>query len=215
MKQAIRLCQNYEDKGKNISEDVVITGNIGEKYTTEQKVIEGYVFKEVQGTPSGQFTDRDQTVTYIYTKNVTPVVETGRVITKVVDDQGKKIHEDVTASCKVRDDYKTNSLDISGYTLEQSKLPKNVTGQYTKAIQTVTYVYTKNNVIPIPKPDNHLDTSESSKDNGKKNDPTSENKNTLPQTGDNEGLSMIGIISGLFLILGTIVMILFKRNRQD
>lgn len=57
-------------------------------------------------------------------------------------------------------------------------------------------------VHPSSKPDDHSDTPESSKVNGKKNDPTSVKKNTLPQTGDNEELSMIG-------------MILFKRKRQD
>ncbi|GAX06944.1 levansucrase [Secundilactobacillus pentosiphilus] len=29
----------------------------------------GYTFKEVQGNPTGSFTDQDQTVTYVYTKN--------------------------------------------------------------------------------------------------------------------------------------------------
>ena len=29
----------------------------------------GYTFKEVQGNPTGSFTDQDQTGTYVYTKN--------------------------------------------------------------------------------------------------------------------------------------------------
>ena len=44
-------------------------GNIGETYNTEQKTIEGYTFKEVQGNTTGQFTDQVQTVNYVYTKN--------------------------------------------------------------------------------------------------------------------------------------------------
>ena len=79
----------------------------------------------------------------------------------------------------------------------------------------MTYIYTKNNVTPSPKPNDHSDAPESSKGNGNKNDSTLEKKTILPQTGDNEGLSMIGMISGLFIIFGTIAMILFKRKRQD
>ena len=57
----------YKDvNGVSISDDVVKSGNIGEAYTTEQKDITGYTFKEVQGNPSGKFTDQPQTVTYVY-----------------------------------------------------------------------------------------------------------------------------------------------------
>ncbi|MFZ2850088.1 MAG: MucBP domain-containing protein, partial [Lactococcus raffinolactis] len=41
----------------------------GDDYSTEQKAIPGYTFKEVQGSASGQFTDKEQTITYVYTKN--------------------------------------------------------------------------------------------------------------------------------------------------
>lgn len=58
-----------DDKGAKISDDVVKTGNVGDDYTTEQKDIDGYTFKEVQGKKSGAFTDQEQTVTYVYTKN--------------------------------------------------------------------------------------------------------------------------------------------------
>lgn len=72
----------------------------------------------------------------------------------------------------------------------------------------------KNDVTPSPKPDNHSDTYESIKKHHNKNDSTSENKNTLPQTGDDEGLSIITMIYGLLIILGTVLMIIFKRKRQ-
>ncbi|WP_276420130.1 MucBP domain-containing protein, partial [Lactococcus garvieae] len=54
-------------EGNKISDDVIKAGNIGEAYTTEQKDILGYTFKEVQGDASGKFTDQAQTVTYVYT----------------------------------------------------------------------------------------------------------------------------------------------------
>ncbi|USI65792.1 MucBP domain-containing protein [Lactococcus petauri] len=67
----------YEDvSGSSISDDVVKSGNIGEDYTTEQKDIPGYTFKEVKGNASGKFTDQAQTVTYVYeqTKDQSTVV---------------------------------------------------------------------------------------------------------------------------------------------
>ena len=55
--------------GHSISDKVVQSGNVGDAYKTEQKSIDGYTFKEVQGNPTGEFTDQPQTVTYVYTKD--------------------------------------------------------------------------------------------------------------------------------------------------
>ena len=201
------VTEKYIDTdGNKISDDVVKSGNIGDTYTTEQKKIDGYTFKEIQGNATGTFTDKAQTVTYVYTKN--PVAG-GDVTAKYVDTDGNKISDDVVKSGNVGDAYSTDQKTIEGYTFKE--VQGSATGTFTDQAQTVTYIYTKNNVTPSPKPDDHSDTPESSK----KNDSTSENKNTLPQTGDNERLSMIGMISGILLILGTIVMILVKRKRQD
>ncbi|NLS47986.1 MucBP domain-containing protein [Lactococcus lactis] len=196
--------------GNKISDDVVKSGNVGDAYTTEQKTIAGYIFKEVQGSATGTFTDQAQTVTYIYTKD--PIAG-GDITAKYVDTDGNKISDDVIKSGNVGDAYATEQKTIVGYTFK--KVQGSATGNFTDQAQTVTYIYTKNNVTPSPKPNDHSDAPESSKSNGNKNDSTSENKNILPQTGDNEGLSMVGMISGLFLIFGTIVVILFKRKRQD
>lgn len=65
---------NYVDEnGNKIAGPVVKSGNVGDQYSTEQKEIDGYTFKEVQGNATGTFTADAQTVTYVYTKNpVTP-----------------------------------------------------------------------------------------------------------------------------------------------
>ncbi|WP_237671220.1 MucBP domain-containing protein, partial [Lactococcus lactis] len=55
--------------GNIISKDVNKSGNIGEDYSTEQKTIAGYTFKEVQGNVTGKFIDKVQTITYVYKKN--------------------------------------------------------------------------------------------------------------------------------------------------
>ena len=60
----------YVDENSNpIADNVIASGNVGDPYSTTQKDVPGYTFKEVQGNPTGSFTDQDQTVTYVYTKN--------------------------------------------------------------------------------------------------------------------------------------------------
>ncbi|MES5863654.1 GH32 C-terminal domain-containing protein, partial [Lacticaseibacillus paracasei] len=65
-----KLTEKFVDEsGNSIAADVVSSGNIGDPYSTTQKDIAGYTFKEVQGNSTGSFTAQDQTVTYVYTKN--------------------------------------------------------------------------------------------------------------------------------------------------
>ncbi|WP_233611060.1 MucBP domain-containing protein [Lactococcus sp. S64] len=128
-----------DTKGSKISEDIVKSGNVGDDYSTEQKEIAGYTFKEVQGNVSGQFTNQAQTVNYIYTKNP---ISGGDVIAKYVDTDGNSISEDIVKSGNVGDDYSTEQKEIAGYTLKE--VQGNVSGQFTNQAQTVTYIYTKN-----------------------------------------------------------------------
>src|SRR5699024_11580365 len=93
--------------GNKLSDDVVKCGNIGEKYTTEQKDIEGYTFKEMgkdSAAVSGDFTDKAQTVTYVYTKDPIAAAD---VTAKYVDTEGNKISDDVVKSGNIGDKYTT------------------------------------------------------------------------------------------------------------
>ncbi|MDR7626033.1 MucBP domain-containing protein (plasmid) [Lacticaseibacillus paracasei subsp. tolerans] len=137
-----KLTEKFVDEsGNSIAADVVSSGNIGDPYSTTQKDIAGYTFKEVQGSPTGSFTAQDQTVTYVYTKN--PVAG-GNVTAKYVDESGNSIAADVVSSGNIGDPYSTTQKDIAGYTFKE--VQGNSTGSFTAQDQTVTYVYTKNPV---------------------------------------------------------------------
>ncbi|EJQ43629.1 hypothetical protein IEQ_04957 [Bacillus cereus BAG6X1-2] len=60
-----------DEDGYSVAEDIVLTGKLDEKYTTEAKEIETYVLKETPVNATGVFTDKEQTVIYVYKK--TPV----------------------------------------------------------------------------------------------------------------------------------------------
>lgn len=66
------ITKYVDDKSNVIADNAVLSGNVGENYSTTKKNIAGYTFKEVQGNTSGTFTDQEQTVTYVYTKNSVP-----------------------------------------------------------------------------------------------------------------------------------------------
>ncbi|TDW16946.1 MucBP-like protein [Breznakia blatticola] len=61
----------YQDTDGNvIAKEDILQGNIGESYTTSQKQIPGYTYKEVIGNQNGTFSDQAQTIIYVYTKDI-------------------------------------------------------------------------------------------------------------------------------------------------
>lgn len=65
---------NRVDYFGNIISSEIITGNLGEKYETEQKEIEGYDLIEIPSNASGVYTEQDITVQYKYDlKNIAKV----------------------------------------------------------------------------------------------------------------------------------------------
>ena len=180
-----------DENGKTISDDVVKNGNVGDSYTTEQKAIPGYTFKEIQGSASGQFTDKEQTVTYVYTKD--PVVG-GNVTAKYVDGAGNTLSDNVVKSGNIGDDYSTDQKAIPGYTFKE--VQGSASGQFTDKEQTITYVYTKNSVTPV-----------------KPTEPgtTQTNEKSLPTTGEKPANWAV-VVGGLITLTAATVLYLLKRK---
>ncbi|MBO0451349.1 MucBP domain-containing protein [Candidatus Enterococcus murrayae] len=129
----------HDEAGEQIADEEILTGNIGEEYISEQKVIGGYTFKEVQGNPTGPFTAQPQTVTYVYTKNP---VQAGDVTVKYQDTEGNPIADEEILTGTIGEEYVSEQKVIDGYTFKE--VQGNATGPFTAQPQTVTYVYTKN-----------------------------------------------------------------------
>ncbi|MBC2015119.1 MucBP domain-containing protein [Listeria welshimeri] len=136
---------NYQDEqGNSLAPSETLKGDVGTTYTTVQKDIEGYDFKEVQGNATGEFTTKAQVVNYIYAKTVTPV-EQGTVTVNYQDEQGNSLAPTETLKGDVGTTYATVQKDITGYDFKE--VQGNKTGEFTKESQVVTYIYTQ---TPVP-----------------------------------------------------------------
>jgi len=125
-----------DENGNQVAENVVYAGNVGENYTTEQKAVTGYTFKEVKGNQTGTFTEEEQSVTYVYTKS--PAAR-GTVMARYVDEDGNSIADNMLYTGSVGESYKTEKISIDGYTY--IKTQGNSKGTFIEENQTVTYVY--------------------------------------------------------------------------
>ncbi|MCH5002095.1 MucBP domain-containing protein [Listeria monocytogenes] len=144
------LAVNYQDaEGNKIADSQIVSGNIGDSYDVsgeEYKLkIAGYTFQEVKGEVTGILTDKEQSVTYIYTKNP---VKAKDLTVNYQDVEGNKVADSQTVSGNIGDSYDVSKeeykLEIAGYTFKEVK--GEVTGILTDKEQSVTYVYTKNPV---------------------------------------------------------------------
>lgn len=131
--------------GKEIAKSVTQTGRKGDSYTTSAITISGYALDEKQlpKNKSGQFSDQDQAVTYIYNTAEPEAIKNGDVQTVFVDGKGTAIADPVVQAGRIGDPYVTSALNVAGYALDTDQLPQNGSGSFTAEKQTVTYVYKK------------------------------------------------------------------------
>ncbi|MBC1679162.1 MucBP domain-containing protein [Listeria welshimeri] len=142
---------NYQDEqGNSVAPTETLKGDVGETYTTVQKDVEGYDFKEVQGNTSGEFTKESQVVTYIYTQIPVPAAN---LTIEYLDENGNQIHEPKIISGNVGDPYdvtgELDELQIEGYTIDTTKLPANATGVLSNEPIQVIYIYNKNPLADV------------------------------------------------------------------
>lgn len=142
-----------DEAGKKLSDDIILSGNVDDPYMSEAREFTDYTLTTTPANASGSFTDKSQTVTYVYTKNETTPVATGTVITKYVDENGTPIASDNELTGNYGDSYTTEQKDVEGYTFKEVATGTNnapATGSYNNGTQIVTYIYKKDKVTPTP-----------------------------------------------------------------
>ena len=138
VKGAVVTVKYIDEQGNEIAPSELLSGHLGEEYSSYKKEINGYTYKAIQGKSTGPFLDVEQVVIYIYEKNA----EKGANVTVIYTDEfGNLISQTEVLSGNVGETYKAIKKELKGYTyLEVKGEP---TGSFTNKTQLVTYVYRK------------------------------------------------------------------------
>ncbi|ECQ6207338.1 class 1 internalin InlJ [Listeria monocytogenes] len=193
-----------DENNKQLSSATEISGTVGDNYTTEPKTIDGYTLTTTPDNTTGTFTTGNQTVTYVYTKNI----EAAEPITvNYVDANGKTLAPSETLNGTIGDTYNATAKQIDGYTL--STEPTNATGQFTNSAQTVNYIYTKNTNIDQPLPDKKPTNTTPTKPSNLKTTEVKKASDSLPKTGDSTPWK--SALLGVFL--SSTALVIWKKKK--
>lgn len=119
----------YQDEsGKSIADSVSLKGKVGENYSSSKKTIKDYTFKEVKGNISGKFTDKAQTVIYVYKKNNTTPAPSKQEVVNVYRLYNKKTQEHLYTADKyeyeklptIAKDWVREGVNFKGYKASSS-----------------------------------------------------------------------------------------------
>ncbi|EAC7842293.1 LPXTG cell wall anchor domain-containing protein [Listeria monocytogenes] len=185
---------------QKISKSEVLTGNIGESYSTQPKTIAGYTLTTTPPNAKGTFTTNAQTVTYVYT----PIAISALPVTvNYLDENGKEIADSVVLNGRVGEAYNTLAKEIDGYTL--IKTPTNANGVFTAEAQSIDYIYRKNKPVvivnpPIKNPVIKINSS---------TNVIKEETSVLPKTGDSNPYN--DFLAGILLLSSA--MFLWKKHK--
>ncbi|TPR41217.1 hypothetical protein DY123_07460 [Apilactobacillus micheneri] len=130
-----------DENNKELLDSTVLDGNIGNKYSTQPKKIDGYILKQIPVNKEGMYSDSPITVNYVYDKDQ-PAVQNGSVTVNYIDKDGHKLSDPAVLNGDVGANYSTHPKNIDGYSLTNQ--PNNADGKFTKDSITVNYVYNKN-----------------------------------------------------------------------
>lgn len=186
--------------GQKIAKSEVLTGNIGESYSTQPKTIAGYTLTTIPPNAKGTFTTNAQTVTYVYT----PIAISALPVTvNYLDENGKEIADSVVLNGRVGEAYNTLAKEIDGYTL--IKTPTNANGVFSAEAQSIDYIYRKNKPVvivnpPIKNPVIKINSS---------TNVIKEETSVLPKTGDSNPYN--DFLAGILLLSSA--MFLWKNHK--
>ncbi|MBC2207772.1 MucBP domain-containing protein [Listeria booriae] len=141
--EGLPVTVRYTDtEGTSIHADTTLTGLFTEPYTSTAVSVPGYTLKTSPANATGTYSEKAQTVTYIYEK-----IATQPVTVQYVDEQGVSIAPTEVLSGDFGKAYTSKAQNIAGYVLIET--PTNATGVFTEQAQTVTYVYHKQTAQPV------------------------------------------------------------------
>ena len=131
-----------DEKGTELALSELLTGKVGEAYEATEKIINGWVIKEIFGEARGIYTEDAQEVVYLYER-----VEGAPVTTYYQDEEGNELAAPEVLNGKVGEPYETNGKQVNGWGIID--IPGNANGVYTEDAQEVVYLYERKKAAPL------------------------------------------------------------------
>lgn len=129
----------YEDEDGNIiKEDIIYDGDKGDEFEINPDDIPDYEVDKIIGEEKGDIDEDVKVITIVY-KPTQKEEQASTVIAKYVDTDGNTILFDNIYNGLVGEKYKTMTEDISGY--ELTRVEGKESGEFTKDVRIVTYIY--------------------------------------------------------------------------
>ncbi len=184
--------QYVDTEGNELVPSEVLTGKVSLPYETAAKTIPGWTLTEVPENAKGTFSEKAQTVTYVYDRS-----EASPITVQYVDTEGNELVPSEVLTGKVSLPYETVAKTISGWTL--TEVPKNAKGTFSEKVQTVMYVYKKEKEAIKTPNDGISDKNSTSKNLSSVSTQHKKDSHKLPLMGERiTSLSTVGVI-GLLL----------------
>ena len=191
----------YQDEaGNELASAEQLSGKLDFPYSTSGKELAGWVVKEIPTNAEGLFTDKTQTVVYIYEK-----ATAAPIIVYYQDEEGNDLIPSEQLDGKLDAPYEASSKEIAGWVLKTS--PENAKGLFTTKNQSVVYIYQKqqpgtsiSQIQPPFKTANPLPAT------------AKVSKNSLPETGEKQSLNYS--LAGVGIMGLAVLAILRKRTKN-
>lgn len=137
----------HDQKGTELAEPVVLSGNVGEPFTAQPKELSDWILFSSPEATEGTFTQAAQEMTFVYEK------ASGADVTVLYTDEDEQpIAPSETLSGKIGASYQTQPKQIDHYQWIQQIGPTE--GTFTKQAQTIRYIYKKNELPNLPDSNN-------------------------------------------------------------
>ncbi len=133
-----KIIVKYIDKytGEEVSPQIESIGDLGDSYTAEPSIIDGYAIEESTESIEKTYSTNDQTITFYYIKQ-------SELRIKYVDllNENNRLRDDIVVKLKQGESYKVQAEDILGYKLIEK--PENEIITIERENITITYGYKK------------------------------------------------------------------------
>ncbi|MGY3719194.1 MucBP domain-containing protein [Vagococcus carniphilus] len=128
-----------DEVGNKIRESEKISAEVGSDFNYVAPAIEGYLVSNNESI-NDVYSKEDKEFTIVYRKKEKPV-EKGKVTVNYEDESGKRLSESTILTGKLGESYKSDSKEITGYKLIDTRGTEE--GIFKQAEAVVTYVYQK------------------------------------------------------------------------